>query len=70
LAQIAIKAVAILQTAKVNIAPAVTINIAEGQAGTIEADLVLRSFLVREDVGEVYSSGAWRQKRETGFAFF
>jgi hypothetical protein len=51
-----------------NVAQTVPVNISEGHARSIEADLVLRSILVTQGVGELNTRFSRIHQREAGMA--
>src|SRR5207249_1420781 len=65
-AQVPVEFVAVLQPAKVEVAPAVPIHIATSNSRTVEPDLVFGDFVVGEHVGEGYPGRGWWQECETG----
>src|SRR6185295_10860835 len=65
-----IEPVAILQAAKVNVTPAIAIDITASHTRAIQPDLILGGFFVRQDIGKVDPGEGRREKGEAGFAFF
>src|SRR6185436_16635068 len=69
-AEVSVKPISILESAQVNVAPAIAINITASDPGTIEAQLVFGGFFIGQDIGEIDTGSRSRQESESRLAFF
>jgi len=63
--QVAIKVVARLKAAEIEVAPAIAIDIAGGNTGTIGQNLAGQRPLLRQGIGKNYAGLFWREQCET-----